>query len=76
MKRRGIKVITINTLWYTLLWVGMMVLGGLMYEQPHFVRKRATKYKTLELAGWVIIITAMLGLIHYGILVPLGWVLT
>ena len=39
---------TINTLWYSLLWVAMMIIGGLMYEQPHFVRKRQTKYKTLD----------------------------
>ena len=55
---------TIMTLWYTLLFIGMLVLGGLMYEQPHFVRKRATKYKTLELCGWCIIIIAMLGCVH------------
>ena len=57
-------MITLNTLWYSLLWVFMMVIGGLMYEQPHFVRKRQTKYKTLELCGWFIIIIAMLGLVH------------
>ena len=66
---------TINTLWYSLLWIAMMVIGGLMYEQPHFVRKRQTKYKTLELAGWVMIIIAMFGIIRYGILVPLHWMI-
>ena len=55
---------TIMTVWYTLLFIGMLIVGGLMYEQPHFIRKRATKYKTLELCGWCIIITAMLGAIH------------
>lgn len=59
-----IEKITLNTLWYSLLWAAMMIIGGLMYEQPHFKRKDGTKYKTLELAGWCVIIMAMLGLIH------------
>lgn len=67
---------TINTLWYSLLWVFMMVVGGLMYEQPHFVRKRNEKYKTLELVGWVVIIAAMIGLIHYGVLGTFHWIVT
>ena len=67
---------TINTLWYSLLWVFMMIVGGLMYEQPRFVRKRNEKYKTLELVGWVVIVGAMIGLIHYGILGTFHLILT
>lgn len=69
-------MLTLNTLWYTLLWAAMMIIGGLMYEQPHFVRKRNTKYKTMELCGWIIIIMAMIGLVHYGILGALHWIVT
>ena len=32
--------ITFHTVLYVILWAFMMVIGGLMYEQPHFVRKR------------------------------------
>ncbi len=69
-------MLSINTLWYSLLWVFMMVIGGLMSEQPHFVRKKKEKYKTLELVGWVVIIAAMIGLIHYGVLGTLHWIIT
>ena len=67
-------MITWRTLVYIALWIFMMVLGGLMYEQPHFVRKRDTKYKTLEICGWCIIICAMLGCIH-GILYMINWIM-
>ena len=66
--------ITFHTVLYVVLWAFMMVIGGLMYEQPHFVRKRQTKYKTLELVGWFIIIMAMLGCLH-GILALIHWII-
>ena len=55
---------TIMTLWYTLLWAAMMVIGGACYEQRFITKKRGSKFKTLELAGWCIIIMAMLGMVH------------
>ena len=36
--------ITINTLWYSLLWVGMMLIGGACYEQRLIVKKRGSKF--------------------------------
>lgn len=56
--------ITINTLWYSLLWLGMMIIGGACYEQRYIVKKRGKKLQTLAIAGWTIIITGMLGFIH------------
>lgn len=56
--------ITINTLWYSLLWLAMMIGGGACYEQRIIVKKLGHKLKTLELAGWCIIVIAMLGLVH------------
>ena len=57
-------MITINTLWYSLLWVAMMIAGGSCYEQRMIVKKLGHKLKTLELAGWCIVVIAMLGLVH------------
>lgn len=37
----------IMTLWYSLLFVAMMVIGGFCYEQPHFAKKNGKKYETL-----------------------------
>ena len=59
---------TIMTLWYTLLWAAMMIVGGACYEQRFYYKKYGKKMKTLELAGWCIIIIAMLAFIHYGVL--------
>ena len=36
--------ITIRTLWYSLLWLAMMVVGGACYEQRLIVKKRGKKY--------------------------------
>lgn len=55
---------TIRTLWYSLLWLIMMILGGACYEQRFIVKKRGKKLQTLALAGWCVIIIAMLGFIH------------
>ena len=55
---------TIMTLWYSLLWLVMMLIGGACYEQRLIVKKRGEKLQTLALAGWLIIVTAMLGLVH------------
>ena len=55
---------TIMTLWYSLLWLAMMLVGGACYEQRWITKNRGRKYQTLALAGWCIIITAMLGLVH------------
>ncbi len=35
--------ITINTLWYTLLWLGMMLIGGACYEQRFYTKKHNGK---------------------------------
>ena len=42
----------------------MMVIGGACFEQKLIQKIKGKKLKTLELAGWVIIVTAMLGLVH------------
>lgn len=55
---------TIMTLYYTLLWVVMMIVGGLFYEQPYFSKKRGKKYETMAHVGWILIIAATVGLIH------------
>ena len=55
---------TIMTLYYSLLWLAMMVIGGACYEQRIITKKRGKKYKTLEAAGWCLIIVAMLGFVH------------
>ena len=55
---------TIMTLWYSLLWLVMMLIGGACDEQRLIVKKRGEKLQTLALAGWLIIVTAMLGLVH------------
>ena len=55
---------TIMTLWYSLLWLVMMIFGGACYEQRFIVKKRGKKLQTLAQAGWCIIIIAMLGLVH------------
>lgn len=55
---------TIMTLWYSLLWVVMMVVGGACYEQRVYSKKHGKKLKTLELAGWCIIVVGMLGMVH------------
>lgn len=57
--------ITINTLWYSLLWLGMLIIGGACYEQRFYSKKHnGQKMQTLALAGWCIIIMAMLGFVH------------
>ena len=55
---------TIMTLYYSLLWLAMMLVGGACYEQRFITKKRGQKFKTLEVAGWCIIIVAMLGFAH------------
>ena len=59
------------TLYYTILWVVMMVTGVLMYEQPLISRKKGKVLKALQQVGWMIMFTAMLGLVH-GVLGLLG----
>lgn len=59
------------TLYYTILWVAMMVTGVLMYEQPLISRKKGKVLKALQQVGWMIMFTAMLGLVH-GVLGLLG----
>lgn len=59
------------TLYYTILWVVMMVAGILMYEQPLTTKKKGRVLKALQQIGWMIMFTAMLGLVH-GILGVLG----
>lgn len=59
------------TLYYTILWVVMMVTGILMYEQPLTTKKKGKVLKALQQIGWMIMFTAMLGLVH-GILGVLG----
>lgn len=59
------------TLYYTILWVVMMVTGVLMYEQPLITRKKGKVLKALQQVGWMIMFTAMLGLVH-GVLGLLG----
>lgn len=60
----GNITITMQTLYYSLLWLAMMLIGGACYEQRLIQKFKGKKLKTLELAGWVIIVTAMLGLAH------------
>lgn len=42
----------------------MMIVGGACYEQRLIQKIKKKKLKTLELVGWIIIVTAMLGLVH------------
>lgn len=57
--------LTIKTLWYSFLWLAMMLLGGTLYEQRFYTKKHdGKKMQTLALAGWLIIIMAMLGFLH------------
>ena len=65
---------TIMTLYYTLLWVFMMIIGGLCYEQPHIVKVKGKKLETLSHVGWILIVAAMIGLIH-GVLSFMGLIL-
>ncbi len=59
------------TLYYIILWVAMIVTGVLMYEQPLISRKKGKVLKALQQVGWMIMFTAMLGLVH-GVLGLLG----
>ena len=56
--------ITVQTLYYSLLWLAMMIVGGACYEQRLIQKRYGKKLKTLELVGWIVIVTAMLGLVH------------
>ena len=57
--------ITIKTLWYSLLWLTMMLIGGACYEQRFHTKKHdGKKMQTLALAGWCIIVLGTLGLVH------------
>ena len=70
--------ITIKTLWYSLLWLAMMIIGGTCYEQRFYSKKHnGKKMQTLALAGWLIIIVATLGLVHgvlafFHLILPIG----
>ena len=70
--------ITLHTLWYSLLWLGMMIIGGACYEQRFYSKKHnGKKMQTLALVGWFLIILAMLGFVHgilaiFHCIVPLG----
>ena len=55
---------TIATLWYSLLWIFMMLVGGAMYEQKIICKKRGKKFETLAWVGQIIIIIAMVGFLH------------
>ena len=62
------SAITIRTLWYSLAFLVMIVIGGAMYEQRFYSKKHdGKKMQTLAVAGWMIIFMAMLGFV-YGIL--------
>ena len=52
------------TLYYTILWVIMMVIGVLMYEQPLITRTKGKVLKALQQIGWMIMFIAMLGFMH------------
>ena len=57
--------ITIHTLWYSLLWLAMMIIGGTCYEQRFYSKKHnGNKMQTLALVGWFLIVLATLGLVH------------
>lgn len=59
------SAITIKTLWYSLAFLVMMVIGGAMYEQRFYSKKHdGKKMQTLAVAGWMIIFMAMLGFVH------------
>lgn len=59
------SAITIRTLWYSLAFLVMMLLGGAMYEQRIYSKKHdGKKMQTLAVAGWMIIFMAMLGFVH------------
>ena len=59
------SAITIRTLWYSLAFLVMMVIGGAMYEQRFYSKKHdGKKMQTLAVAGWMIIFMAMLGFVH------------
>ena len=59
------SAITIKTLWYSLAFLVMMVIGGAMYEQRFYSKKHDDKkMQTLAVAGWMIIFMAMLGFVH------------
>ena len=59
------SAITIRTLWYSLAFLVMMVIGGTMYEQRFYSKKHdGKKMQTLAVAGWMIIFMAMLGFVH------------
>ena len=60
-----VEAITIRTLWYTLLFVAMLLIGGACYEQRFYAKKHdGKKMKTLELIGWCLIVLAVLGGMH------------
>ena len=66
MKEGGIfmKPDLIQTIYYSILWVFMMIIGILMYEQP-LIQKRHNKIlAALRQIGWMIIFIAMLGCVH------------
>ena len=54
----------IQTLYYSILWVIMMVVGLLMYEQPLIKKHHNKILEGLRQIGWMVIFVAMLGLIH------------
>ena len=59
------SAITIRTLWYSLAFLVMIVIGGAMYEQRFYSKKHdGKKMQTLAVAGWMIIFMAMLGFVH------------
>ena len=54
----------IQTIYYSALWIIMMVIGILMYEQPLIQKKYNKILEALRQIGWMIMFIAMLGCIH------------
>ena len=55
---------TINTLWYVLIWAFMMLIGGACYEQRIIQKYKGKKYEALAFTGQAIMFIAMVGFVH------------
>ncbi len=49
---------------YTILWLIMMIVGILMYEQPMITKIKGKMLKALQQIGWMLMFIAMLGFMH------------
>ena len=52
------------TLYYTILWFVMMIIGILLYDQPLITKTKGKVLKALQQVGWMIMFIAMLGFMH------------